>query len=382
VKGDRGRAKAKRRVSSHLPEAAAMLGLPVEQAGNGAPGGGRPARQRWENRPPGANWGAFGEDDQQGRLNLITAERRRNAVAEVREGIAFCLSLALDVPAGRALNRGHFPPAFHPVIRNDRIAFNLAMECVDPSRTDVRSDEAVLLHPQYATHWEGLSYRGALFDADGDGIPERVFYNGYRIVDPETGHGTQGALGATALSMGVMAESCVQGRGVLVDLQRHLGNARVMVGCDQLQSIMKADGVVVEEGDVLCLRTGLGGLLVGAGEAPDPSLRDSCAVLDGRDPRLLKWITQSGIAAITTDNISIEDPAPPPVASGMRAPGPSQPLHEHCLFKLGIHIGELWYFAELAEWLHAHGRSRFLLTAPPLRLPGATSAPTCPIATV
>ena len=58
------------------------------------------------------------------------------------------------------------------------------------------------------------------------------------------------------------------------------------------------------------------------------------------------------------------------------------PLHEHCLFKLGIHLGELWYLSALADWLQAHGRNRFLLTAPPLRLPGGVGSPVTPIATV
>ena len=58
------------------------------------------------------------------------------------------------------------------------------------------------------------------------------------------------------------------------------------------------------------------------------------------------------------------------------------PLHEHCLFKLGIHLGELWYFDELNAWLTEHHRSRFLLTAPPLRLPGAVGSPVTPVATV
>ena len=47
------------------------------------------------------------------------------------------------------------------------------------------------------------------------------------------------------------------------------------------------------------------------------------------------------------------------------------PLHAHCLFKLGCYLGEMWYLTELADWLRANGRNRFLLTAPPLRLPGA-----------
>jgi hypothetical protein len=58
------------------------------------------------------------------------------------------------------------------------------------------------------------------------------------------------------------------------------------------------------------------------------------------------------------------------------------PLHEHCIFKNGIHLGELWYLTALARWLREHGRNRFLLTAPPLRLPGAVGSPATPIATV
>lgn len=58
------------------------------------------------------------------------------------------------------------------------------------------------------------------------------------------------------------------------------------------------------------------------------------------------------------------------------------PLHGHCLFKLGVPLGELWHLSALAEWLHEHRRSRFLLTAPPLRLPGAVGSPVTPVATV
>jgi hypothetical protein len=63
-------------------------------------------------------------------------------------------------------------------------------------------------------------------------------------------------------------------------------------------------------------------------------------------------------------------------------PHASMPLHEHCIFKNGIHLGEIWYLTELSRWLREHQRSRFLLTAPPLRLPGAVGSPATPIATV
>jgi hypothetical protein len=45
-------------------------------------------------------------------------------------------------------------------------------------------------------------------------------------------------------------------------------------------------------------------------------------------------------------------------------------------------LGELWQLTPLAQWLRAHGRYRFLLTAPPLRLPGAVGSPAMPVATV
>ena len=53
-----------------------------------------------------------------------------------------------------------------------------------------------------------------------------------------------------------------------------------------------------------------------------------------------------------------------------------------CLFKLGIPLGELFLLSDLADWLRANGRSRFLFTAPPLRLPGAVGSPVTGVGTV
>ena len=38
----------------------------------------------------------------------------------------------------------------------------------------------------------------------------------------------------------------------------------------------------------------------------------------------------------------------------------------------------MWYLHELAAWLREHNRSRFLLTAPPLRMPGIVGSPLTP----
>ena len=39
-------------------------------------------------------------------------------------------------------------------------------------------------------------------------------------------------------------------------------------------------------------------------------------------------------------------------AEDSRRPDPALPLHEHCLFKLGVPLGELWYLTELATSGH------------------------------
>src|SRR5690606_35475119 len=116
---------------------------------------------------------------------------------------------------------------------------------------------------------------------------------------------------------------------------------------------------------MLWLRSGVAMMVVDMQGNPDKAVLDNaCAALDGRDQRLLNWITESGISVLISDNYAVEAfPSRP-----FEGCGAFLPLHEHCLFKLGIHLGELWYLTPLNSWLKAHGRSRFLLTAPPLRL--------------
>ena len=338
--------------------------------------------QRWTQRPAGSNWGDFGPDDQRGRMNLLTPARRKQAMKEVITGEIFCLSLPLDRPGGQVLNDHRCAPVFKPVMRGGNHVFNFPHDQVDPRFTDVSSDEAVLLYSQYSTQWDAFAHKGSLFDMDGSGERKRVFYNGWKIVD-DNNQGIQGELGARAVSIASMAETGVQGRGVMVDLHRHLGEARTQVSLEMLLKIMAADRVSVGEGDILCLHTGLGQLIVDSpAQGPERSIRRACAVLDGADQALLNWITDTGIAAIAADNLAVESSSTLGVRKNIGPLGAVLPLHEHCLFKLGVHLGELWYLTELANWLYANQRSRFLLTAPPLRLPGAVGSPVTPVATV
>ncbi|HXI36834.1 MAG TPA: cyclase family protein [Burkholderiales bacterium] len=347
---------------------------------------------RWKNRPEGSNWGEFGPDDQRGRMNYVTREKVLQGIAEVKEGITFCCSLPLDYPGGQVLNPRRAPPRLAATWLKDKQFFARPLADFNENMTDVICDDQVLMALQYSTQWDSFAHVGGRFDADGDGKAEVVFYNGFRpgehiVPAPENPNppepwarfeGTQ----AKALGIQGLAEHGVQGRGVLLDFHFHFQRQRKALGYDDVMRVMEKDKVVVEKGDMVCIYTGFADVILEMKKKPDiDHLNNSCTGLNGRDQKLLKWISDSGLAVLLADNYAVEL-----IATHLTDPLPRKqpwlPLHEHCLFKNGIHLGELFYFTELAKWLREHKRNRFLFTAPPLRLPGAVGSPATPIATV
>jgi hypothetical protein len=345
--------------------------------------------KRWKNRPPGSNWGDFGPDDRRGRMNWVTREKVLQGVAEVKEGLTFTLSLPLDYPGGNGLNPRRHPPRIAATHRNGRQNFAYEVRQDNPTQVDVVCDDLVLLTLQYSTQWDSFAHVGALFDADGDGTAEPVFYNGFRagrdIVpakenpEAESWNKYEGS-NAGPLGIENLAEHGVQGRGVMIDLHAHYGRKRHAVGFRDLKEIIEKDEVTIEKGDIVCLHTGFAEMLMEFRKHPTPeALHNTCTGLDGRDDKLLQWVTDSGLAVLAADNYAVELFTTTPWKDSSHA---MLPLHQHCLFKNGIHLGELWYFTPLANWLREHRRHRFLLTAPPLRLPGAVGSPATPVATV
>lgn len=338
---------------------------------------------RWTQRPEGSTWGDYGVDDQLGRLNLLDREKVLQGVAEVKTGERFCLSMPLDFPGGSVLNKRRFPPVLSPTSRDGVPTLNFPLSRENPDFTDVICDDKVELYLQYSTQWDAFAHVGSHFDADGDGVAEKVYYNGWRAgTDIREQDGTPAQPGnplVSALGIQSFAEAAIQGRGVLLDLHAHFGDAHRSIGYDDLMRVVETDRVEVEKGDMLCLHTGLVDKLLTMNRQPPSDVLERFGVgLDGSDRKLLNWIGDSQIAALISDNYSVEVY---PARRIMRCCA-ALPLHEHCLFKLGVPLGELWQLTPLARWLRANGRSRFLLTAPPLRLPGAVGSPVTPVATV
>jgi kynurenine formamidase len=346
--------------------------------------------QRWKIRPEGSTWGDFGPDDQLGRVNLLTPAKVLEGVREVREGKAFSLSMPLDFPGGAVLNPRRHPPKVSPTLQDGCPCLNFPMARLDARNTDVLSDDQVTLALQYSTQWDSFAHVGAYFDVNDDGKAQKVYYNGFRgdrdVVGPfsyspdsDAQQPLDGPYGARSLSIANFARAGMQGRGVLVDLKKHFGLERHHVSYSDLMRVIDTDRIEIRPGDMVVFRTGFTEVLVEMNRQPDIEvLNRTGAVLDGRDDQLLQWVTDSQVSALIADNYAVEG-LPAKEALGRR---PALPLHQHCLFKLGVPLAELWWLKDLADWLGAQQRHAFLLTAPPLYLPGAVGSPVTPIATV
>ena len=63
----------------------------------------------------------------------------------------------------------------------------------------------------------------------------------------------------------------------------------------------------MEQGDLLVLRTGFTDAILQMNRDPDlPRLEAIGMGLDGRDEKLLQWITDNGVAAICSDNYAVD----------------------------------------------------------------------------
>ena len=141
---------------------------------------------------------------------------------------------------------------------------------------------------------------GAAIDRHGLANADIVGPIEYRADDGFAPHACGGEHShADVLGIENLAVKGMQGRGVLVDLVAHYAREHRTVGYDDLMFAIEADGVQIERGDMLVLRTGFAEMVLEMNRQPDEAVLDShCCALDGRDERLLHWLTESGIAAL------------------------------------------------------------------------------------
>ncbi len=288
------------------------------------------------------NWGRWGEDDERGALNLITDEKRAQAVALAREGLS--VSCARALPVTPSMENQH--PAQHYMISGgDQVSedtpFAFAADYI-----------GIAPHGMATTHLDALCHI----------FYEGKIYNGYSKDEVRTD-------GAQKNSIMAGAEGIVS-RGVLLDIPAVRDTDFLEPGeritIADLEAAEGRQGVRVESGDILLVYTGRDRRKESRGPmAPFDGLA-------GLDAGCLPWLRERDVAVNGCDGVT--DALP----SGIE--GWAMPLHSVAIANMGVHLIDNMYLEGLVGACRERNQYEFLFTLAPLRLEGGTASPVNPLA--
>jgi kynurenine formamidase len=289
-------------------------------------------------------WDVWGRGDNHGTLNRLTGPVVAAASACVRTGERIGVSLPLGLPD---------PPFF------GRKGFRHTFEPMGPAAWDDFVDGFYL---QCSSQWDGLRHIGS---PDG-------WYGGWR---------GQPSDDLEPLGIHHWASHGIVGRGVLADLAAYTSSndgaydpfTRVAFRPDDLTAALRAQGVTLRSGDILCVRTGWTDKYLGLSAEERASLADGMREVTGYasaglagSEEMARFLWDSGVAAVACDNPAVEV-VPSDPADGF--------LHGRLIPGLGMAIGELFSFGDLAAACAREGRYEFLFVSVPLNVTGAIGSP-------
>jgi kynurenine formamidase len=292
-----------------------------------------------------SNWSRWGPDDQLGTLNFITDEARRDAAGLIRSGRTFDLSMTFDSegPQKHGLTAGRFDPI--------HLMITLPTESTRPAGIAF-ADDAIMMPLQCASQWDSLAHAGYL-------------YNGVPMTEVTA---TDGAL---RNSIDKVVASLV-GRGVLLDIARLRGVDCLEAGSaimpDELAAAAAAQGVSIRSGDIVLIRSGWYQHVHAGDHATYMQ-----AEVPGLDVSCCEWLHENEIAAVGSDTYCVERKP-----SGQ--PGVTHPVHMVLIRDLGMTLGEMFDFEELAADCAADGNWDFFFTGIPLKLARCVGSPVSPVA--
>jgi kynurenine formamidase len=314
------------------------------------------------------NWGRWGDHDELGTLNFITPENVAQAAGLVKKGKVISLSgdfgssgpqgafqfrqnplHVMTVDGGDANTLCRYAPQW---LRNS-VAQELSSFFAD--NIFRFNDDMIVMPLQAATQWDALSHV----------YYEDTLYNGFPA-DSVT------SFGAFHCGIDKVDAKGITSRGVLLDVVAHRG-ADVFCGPGEpitpaeLDDIAATQGVTIGRGDIVVVHTGWWTRFLATGDGAEAG--------SGLDWTCASWLHDHEVAAVTADNLMVEDPDP---ANGVE--GTFLPMHMLCLRDMGLMLGEYWDLTGLAADCAADGVYDFQLIAPPLKVVGAVGAPVSPIA--
>jgi kynurenine formamidase len=292
-----------------------------------------------------SNGGRFGAEAARGTLNYITPEMIRAAAALVRTGRTVSLAVPISTVAGPDNPR----PAQHHLVQGYDV-------------------HPVPGGPDFATDWMGSEFHGDCF-THIDALCH-VAWDG-KLFD---GHSTDlvTTKGAEGLDIGALAHGVV-GRGVLLDIPRLRGVPWLepgdAVGRDELEAAERAQSVHVGPGDIFLFRTGQHRRRLEKGPWDNGYGGEGRA---GLHVDTIPWMHERKVAAFFPDG---DGETVPGTVEGI-----SYPIHALQLASMGMICADSLQFEELVPICEEEKRWEFMVTAAPLRLPGATGSLFNPVA--
>jgi kynurenine formamidase len=294
-------------------------------------------------------WGQWGADDEKGALNYITPAKRAQAAGLVRRGRAFSLAIPMRSGLGPQTGAGG---------RINPVRLMTATGCDPVSPIDLGMgaryiDDFLLMSVQSGTQWDALCH----------------IYYGDKLYN---GHPASSVDSAGARRNGIdKVHADFVSRGVLLDIARLKGveclASAYAITIEDLEAAERRQGVRVQSGDILLVRTGQMSQTRGFSDWSVFHRPEA-----GLDWRTALWMRERQVAAVAGDNSMVE-------AAG-QIPGIWVPFHMLALANLGIHLGEFWCFEELASDCEADGVWEFMLIAQALPLAGGAGSPLNPLA--
>jgi kynurenine formamidase len=239
-----------------------------------------------------SNWGRWGDDDQLGTLNLITPESRRRAARAVRHGVSVSCAWEIAVePGGLERSTFSFPrmaempgneamtmPGFHEDTRWGSSGESLTFSFHGGAYTHVDSLSHIF--------WDGRMYNGRSAE---------------ELVDADDG----ARWGAVTAALDGMVT-----RGVLLDIAALHGVDWLEPGDpvfpDDLEAAEQRQGVRVEPGDAVLLRTGYGRFRHETGHS---WLDTSSMTQAGWHAACMPWLHERDVAYIGADTAQDAEPA-------------------------------------------------------------------------
>jgi kynurenine formamidase len=295
-----------------------------------------------------SNWGRWGDEDEVGTLNFVTAEKRVQAGGLIVSGKAFDLGMPFDRDGPQSESgRWNFDPIH---------MMSLSPTLSPDSRDGMTGADDVIIMPlQCATHWDGLGHVGY----DG------AYYNNVPVTAVTTRHG------ATRNSYSKVNDRLIS-RGVLLDIARLKGVDTLAesteITADDLAAAEEDHNVRVTSGDILLVRTGwYRHFLAG----------DRARFIRGDEPGLglstLEWLHDREVAAVALDQWAVE-------VLPSRVEGAFVPFHLVAIRDVGLTLGEMFNLEELAVDCAGDGVYEFFFAGTGLKISNAVGSPVTPIA--